>query len=66
MSKEGQKKKEEEKNCGFIKQKRNTLTGVYSPETFFLPFFFFDYKTVLFLASQGFARRPYQSHSAVL
>lgn len=55
--------KEEKKNVVFIKQKRSTLTGVYSLETFFP---LLDYKTVLFLASQGFARIPYQSHSSVL
>lgn len=36
MSKEGWKKeKKKKKPVVFIKQKRNTLTGVYSPETFF-------------------------------
>lgn len=36
MSKEGQRKEEgKKKTVVFIKQKRNTLTGVYSPETFF-------------------------------
>lgn len=58
------KEKRKKKICGFHKAEKNTFTGVYSSETFFP--LHLDYKTILFLAGQGFAVVPHQSHNPVL
>ena len=57
----GEKRKK--KNCGFHKAEKKYIDWCLQPRN---GFSLLDYKTVLFLASQGFARIPYQSHSTML
>lgn len=58
MSKEGWKKEKKKKTCGFHKAEKKYIDWCLQPRDVFC---LCDYKTVLFLASQGFARMPYQS-----
>ena len=55
MSKEGQKKKEEEKNCGFIKQKY--IDWCLQPRDFFFAFFFFRLQNSLIFSQPRFCKK---------